>query len=428
MTPAPPAEAYAAALADLPGAGPVGLGLLLRRAGGDPARAWEEVLSGREERPAPRSVRAGSSSRPKWADVARRYDIAAAWRRLQAAGIRVTWSGEPTFPIALKADPSPPGVLFWRGDLAGGLSRPGVALVGTRRATAAGRDMAFDLGRDLAAAGVCVVSGLALGIDGAAHRGAVAAGEPGSTIGVAASGVDRVYPRRHAALWDTVIAVGAVVSETPPGRAADGWRFPARNRIIAGLVSMVVVVESHAAGGSLITADAAIERGIEVRAVPGPVRSPASAGTNQLLFDGPGPVRDANDILEGLGLIGVVTRSARPSLTPPPGPRSRSVPAAGPPGPTSGHRLGRPPPTGLRPDPSASLADGQPSSSSFPASRDGISPLERAVLGAVGWTPTSLNRVVAASGQPVAEVATSLEALAGAGLVVVEGDWWQRRR
>jgi DNA processing protein len=331
-----------------------------------------------------------------WQDAAGRYDVAAAWQRLGRQGIGVTWPGQADFPSALIADPLPPAVLFWRGDL-GGLDRPCVALVGTRRATAGGRGIAYELGRDLAAAGVCVVSGLALGIDGAAHRGALAAGGRGCTVGVAASGVDRVYPRQHDELWTQVAAEGAVISETPPGRAAQAWRFPARNRIIAGLAAMVVVVESHSAGGSLITADAAIERGVEVRAVPGPVRSPASAGTNQLLYDGPGPVRDAVDILDGLGIF--VSRPLEaPRARPPSGgaaPR-RSEPA---PIPTTG--------------PSAAVdLDGD----------------QRTVLDAVGWRPTSFNAVVAASRLGVGRTAAALEALALLHVVSSERDWWQRQR
>lgn len=358
-------EACAAALAALPGAGAASLRRVIEAAG-DPAAAWDAVLAGDVERPARRGRRPARS----WADVARAYDVVGRRAGERAAGIQVTWFGHEAYPASLRSDPSPPAVLFWRGDLTV-LDRQCVALVGTRRATPGGREMAFELGHDLAAAGVCVVSGLALGIDGAAHRGALQAGAPGATVGIAASGVDRVYPRRHAELWAAVASAGAVVSETPPGRDAEGWRFPARNRIIAGLVSMVVVVESHATGGSLITADAAIERGVDVRAVPGPVRSPASAGTNQLLFDGPGPVRNAGDILEALGLAGAGWNPIEP----------------------------------LRP------AD----------------PLQAAVLEAVGRAPTSLNRVVEISGRPLADVAGALYDLAGAGLVVREGDWWQRR-
>jgi DNA processing protein len=411
-----PPEAYAAALADLPGAGPAGLGRLLSSVGGDPAAAWSEVLGGRHERPAARSGRSGAVSSPAWAQVARRYDMAAALTRILSAGIQVTWLGDADYPGVLRADPSPPAILFWRGHLVTALGRPAVALVGTRRATAAGRELAFELGRDLADAGVCVVSGLALGIDGAAHRGALAGGERGSTIGVAASGVDRVYPRRHADLWETVASVGAVLSETPPGRAADGWRFPARNRIIAGLVSMVVVVESHAAGGSLITADAAIQRGIEVRAVPGPVRSPASAGTNQLLFDGPGPVRDARDILEGLSLAGVTLGSrAGPATPAAPKSSARAV------------KPGRGRPIDSKPA-SAPFTGSGLVPSVAPVDLERTDPVERAVLAAVGWSPTSLNRVVDRSGRSLPEVAAALDALVEARVVVAEGDWWQRRR
>jgi len=227
-------------------------------------------------------------------------DVAATWSALTEAGIGVTCLGQADYPVALRDDPQPPGVLFWRGDL-GSLHRRSVAIVGTRRCTHYGREVAFALGRDLAEAGVCVLSGLALGIDGAAHAGALAGESGAGPVGVAASGVDVAYPRRHAALWSSVIAHGAMLSETPPGQPAQAWRFPARNRIIAGLAGAVVVVESRAAGGSMLTVAAALDRGVQVLAVPGPVRSPASAGTNQLLVEGSSPVRHAGDVLDALG-------------------------------------------------------------------------------------------------------------------------------
>ncbi len=385
--------ACAAALAALPGAGPASLGRLLGP-GRDPVEAWADVVSGRLARPEARHPSRAAASLPLWKDAARSYDVVGRWQRLRSQGIGVTWPGQVDFPQQLERDPMPPAVLFWLGDLAA-LRRRCVALVGTRRATAGGRDTAFELGRDLAAAGVCVVSGLALGIDGAAHRGALSARVGGGTVGVAASGVDRVYPRRHAELWQDVASCGAVLSETPPGCPAQAWRFPARNRIIAGLVSMVVVVESHETGGSLITADAAIERGIDVRVVPGPIRSPASAGTNRLLFDGPGPVRDARDILEALDLVG-----AHPRRRGRVGGRTRGC--AG-------------------PTPADVVA-------SDPSDCVGLGARERVVLEAVGWVPTSLNRVVAGSGLGVAAVSEALEGLVERGLVVVERDWWQRRR
>ncbi len=370
----PPAdeEAAAIALAGLPGIGPVSLTHLLRSAGG-PREAWEAILDGRLERPGSVPVRT-----VPWALAARRADPARRRDSALAAGIATTWLGRPDYPRRLVSDPLPPPVLFWRGEL-GALRRPCVAVIGTRHCTPSGARLAWELARDLASSGVCVVSGLALGIDGRAHLGAITAGVPGATVGIAASGVDVAYPRRHAALWERVVECGAVISETAPGGPAQRWRFPARNRVIAGLVELVVVVESHVAGGSLLTVESALQRGVEVRAVPGPVGSAASEGSNQLLVEGAGPVRSAADVLDALG-----------DFRPP----SKPVPAG------PGHRSGRP----------TSLAPG--------ASR---------VLEAVGWIPTSLNQVVGTAALPLGVVSAHLEQLAAAGLVVEERGWWQRR-
>ena len=428
--------AYAAALTRLPEAGPTRIGRLLG-ATGDPSSAWKAVCGGTGEALAGVTTRGGATGDLGWAAAARAEDVGGRWERLCRAGISVTWVGDAAYPAALIGDPLPPAVVFWRGDLRA-LDRACVAIVGTRRATATGREIAFDLSRDLAAAGVCVVSGLAMGIDGAAHRGALSAGGPGTTVGVAASGVDYPYPRRHIELWEAVVGTGAVLSETPPGRPPEAWRFPARNRIIAGLVSMVVVVESHAAGGSLITADAAIERGIDVRAVPGPVRSPASAGSNQLLFDGPGPIRDATDVLVALGLdtagVRPATRPAearagvRPATRPArsrTGAESTSGEAGAGTESTSGE-------AGAGTEPSAAEARvakrSRTGATPSPPTAEPTDPVTRSVLAAVGWAPTSLNRVVVASGRTVAEVARALNELREAGWVNVEGSWWQRRR
>ncbi len=341
------ADAFAAALACLPGAGPATLVAMLQS--WSPEEAWRRIRAGRLVRPRrthegaqqlevpldhpgletthrlPPHARRQSAGvidqRPtrSWEEVARHVDPPGWWAKFADRGVRVTWRGHPSYPTALISDPQPAGVLFWRGELRH-LKRPCVAIVGTRRATPDGRSVAFEMGRDLAAAGICVVSGLALGIDGAAHAGALSFGQdvtgstsrrgtgaagaaPAPPAGVGASGVDVPYPRRQTRLWEQVAQIGVILSETPPGRPAQAWRFPARNRIIAALSQMVVVVESHQAGGSLITAEAAIYRGIDVRAVPGPVRSPASAGSNQLLHDGPAPVRNAQDVLDGLGIF-----------------------------------------------------------------------------------------------------------------------------
>src|SRR5262249_15322114 len=157
-----------------------------------------------------------------------------------------------------------------RGSLAA-LDRPRVGLVGTRRCTPTGKSVARQLGRELAACGVAVVSGLAIGIDGCAHQGALAA-RAAPPVGVVGSRLDVVYPKSHRRLWDDVAAAGVLLSEAPLGAPPEPWRFPARNRILAALSDVVVVVESHAAGGSMHTVRAAVDRGIPVMAVPGSVR------------------------------------------------------------------------------------------------------------------------------------------------------------
>jgi DNA processing protein len=240
-------------------------------------------------------------------------ELRAAWRasasrrrpadwadRCAAAGIRVVTMRDPDFPPPLRHDPQPPAALFVRGELAA-LDARRVGIVGTRNATGTGRQIAERLGRELAAAGVAVVSGLAKGIDGAAHRGVLAAGD-GRPIAVVGNGPDAPYPRQHAALWAAVCAEGVLISEWPPGTPPDAFRFPLRNRILAALSEVLVVVESRERGGSLITAQAAIERSIDVMAVPGSIRNRAAAGTNQLLRDGAAPVTCADDVLVALGL------------------------------------------------------------------------------------------------------------------------------
>jgi DNA processing protein len=422
------AAPFAAALAALPGAGPVVLEQILRD--WTPEDAWRRILDGRLARPRPPTglveeqpdfglpgasrSRSGSGpyavgaseAGPSWQQVARRVDPRAWWARHAAAGIGVTWAGRPDYPAALVDDPERPGVLFWRGDL-GHLARPCVAVVGTRRATHDGRSVAFELGRDLAAAGICVVSGLALGIDGAAHAGALSVASCSSATGpagIAASGVDVPYPRRHAGLWEQVVSSGVMLSETLPGRPPHAWRFPARNRIIAGLAALVVVVESHAGGGSLITADAAIARGIEVRVVPGPVHSSASAGSNQLLYDGPGPVRNAQDVLDALGIFND-SGATSPRPRTPPGSRQSHPGARMPPAPGPAGRQGRPD-LGSR---AASLG------------REAT-----AVLDAVGWQPTLLSQVVDRTGLSVGAASQTLDTLEATGLVSREESWWVR--
>jgi DNA processing protein len=205
---------------------------------------------------------------------------------------------EPGYPqrLAEIADPPPLLVVRGRADL---LAQPAVALVGARNASANGRMLARNLASDLAAGGLLVVSGLARGIDAAAHEGALAAGAP--TLAVIASGVDVAYPSDHADLMERIADTGAIVSERPLGAVPQARHFPRRNRLISGLSLGVVVVEAAPQSGSLITARLAAEQGREVMAVPGSPLDPRHRGTNQLLRDGATLVESAADVLAALG-------------------------------------------------------------------------------------------------------------------------------
>ncbi len=204
------------------------------------------------------------------------------------------------YPDGLRDAPDAPWALIGRGD-AGLLDclepHEAVTIVGARRATSYGREVARELGRELAAAGMVVVSGLAFGIDACAHRGALDAGR---TIAVLGCGPDTAYPAAHRSLWRQICEKGAVISEFPPGAAPWRWTFPARNRIMAALAGMTVVVEAAARSGSLITADLAADLGRDLGAVPGPVTSRASAAPNNLLAGGACVVRDAQDVLDAM--------------------------------------------------------------------------------------------------------------------------------
>jgi DNA processing protein len=216
---------------------------------------------------------------------------------------------------------------------------------------------------------VGIVSGLALGIDGASHRGVLDAG--GHPIGVVGSGLDVVYPSRHRDLWARVSADGLLLSEAPLGARPTAWRFPARNRIIAGLADLVVVVESHAAGGSMHTVREAADRSIQVMAVPGSVRCPSAAGTNQLLADGCAPVRDATDVLVALGLSAA----------------SR-----------------------------ASVAD----------QRVQPDPVGERVLAAFDWEPATLEHLAVRTGLELPDLALAVQSLLDTGWIDAAGGWYER--
>lgn len=355
-----PAAAYAAALSALKGVGGARLRAMLEAA--PPAVAWRHAQS-----------RARDGKVP---------DPAGVWNAILREGVGVHLRGDPSYPAALEDDPDPPAILYSRGDPTV-LDRRRVAIVGTRQATHYGRDIARELGRDLASRDVAVISGLALGIDGAAHGGALAV--PGSTpVGVVGSGLDVIYPRRHSELWKRVSGEGALFSEAPLGAAPEPWRFPERNRIIAGLAEVVVVIESPRAGGSMHTVRAALDRDVAVMAVPGSVRSRASEGTNQLIAEGAAPVTSVDDVIVALGLS------------------------------TSGTGRGTGGGAGRGAGWSASDRDAD-------LGRD-----ERQVLEAVEWTPTKTEDVLRRTSLDPATVTALLNRLEMAGLVHGGPGWWER--
>ena len=366
-----PDVAWVAALASLPDVGPARLRAMLAR--GPAAEVLGRIAGGRldiDEALATACGRRAPALLAEWGRIAADLDVAALWARHVQAGVGVAVPGGAGYPEALVQDPEPPAVLFSLGapDV---LAGPRVAVVGTRRCTRYGYEVARDLGAQLASAGVAVVSGLAAGIDGAAHRGALDAGAA-PPIGVVATGLDIAYPPGHRVLWAEVAAAGTLLSEAPLGTRPARWRFPARNRIIAGLADVVVVVESAAAGGAMHTVDEAVRRDRPVLAVPGPVTSPASLGTNRLLREVAAPACDADDVLVALGLSPGATRTATDR---------------------------RPPP-----EPTAAV-----------------------VLDALGWVPATLGDLVTRSGHAPGVVDLALTALESDGWVASSGAWYERR-
>jgi DNA processing protein len=240
--------------------------------------------------PARRTLASGRARRAAEAELA----------RAAALAIRVVGWDEPDYPERLRRVSDPPPVLWTRGRLLAGEGALALAVVGARAASSQGVELARRIARDLASGGATVVSGLARGIDAAAHRGALAGG--GRTVAVLGSGLDRVYPPENGLLADAVAGSGAVVSEFPLGTGPRPEHFPRRNRVIAGWGVGVLVIEAAERSGALVTARAALDEGREVMAVPGHPGHPGAAGTNALIRDGAVLVRHAGDVAEALGL------------------------------------------------------------------------------------------------------------------------------
>lgn len=249
---------------------------------------------------------AGVKSYAPCSEAEARTELAAGRR----AGARPVFRGQPGYPAILAEITDAPPMLWAMGD-AGLAGRPAVAVIGARNASSLGLRMARRLAEDLAAAGHTVVSGLARGIDAAAHTAALPA-----TIAVQAGGIDVIYPAENAALAAEIAGRGLRLSEQPPGLQPQARHFPQRNRIIAGLARAVIVVEAAARSGSLITARIALDQGREVMAVPGHPMDSRAGGSNLLIRDGATLVRGAEDVIEALATLGLPAAAARPAPAP----------------------------------------------------------------------------------------------------------------
>ncbi|HEV7887874.1 MAG TPA: DNA-processing protein DprA [Acidimicrobiales bacterium] len=409
--------------ADLPGLPLDEDDVALAALAGPPFQSWDRLhrlLEGRLPAAAWWAVRGGRAG-PGPARAAARVSLADVAARHAAKGVAIRRLGTSAYPLVLAEDHEAPPVLFTWGSIdVLEADRPRVAMIGTRRCTNYGRDVARQLGRELAEAGVSVVSGLAAGIDGAAHDGALAGGGA-PPVGVVGSGLDVVYPRRHAVLWERVAGAGLLLSEAPLGCRPEPWRFPARNRIIAALAHVLVVVESDVRGGSMHTVRAAEERGVPVLAVPGPIRSRASSGTNQLLSQGCHPVCDTADVLTALSLAGAYQVPA--SSGPSPGPAVPGCPAD-PPSASEWPSASDPPAAADRPS-----ATDPPSASASGGARLRPCPPEEfaPVLDALDWTPASLDALLARLDVPPLRVSAALAWLEREGWAHNQGGWWERR-
>jgi DNA processing protein len=308
---------------------------------------------------------------------------------LRSAGHHLVGWHDPDYPALLRRISSPPLALFVAGDPAL-LWHPAVAIVGSRSPSAGGRDNAFDFARALAASGLAVASGLAAGIDTAAHEGALAAG--GTTVAVLGTGPDVPYPRANTALHARIAAAGAVVSEHPPGTGAQRGHFPSRNRILAGLSLATLVVEAAQRSGALITARLAGEAGREVFAVPGSIHNPLAHGCHRLIRDGAGPVESAQEVID---MIGPQAAGLAEAL------RGRLA------APTS----------------CAAVAYGGRLSGS-----SGDDPDYQRLWQAIGHDPTGMDHLVSRTGLTAAELSSMLLVMELEGRVVVEHGRYSRKR
>lgn len=297
-------------LNDLPNIGPISLNRLLEEFGGDP----RDILASDKRRL--ESVKGvGPETSAALRNWRTHFDLAREEERLAKAGATFITARDEGYPKLLKEIHDPPIGLYRKGGYL--FPQPCIAVVGSRRTTLYGQSVAKKLGADLARLGFCVVSGLARGIDTAAHEGALSVG--GKTAAVLGCGIDIVYPPENLDLYRRITESGAVLSEFPFGRKADKQTFPMRNRVVAGMCEATVVVESDVSGGAMITARFAGEQGRLIYAVPGRIDQPSSAGCHQLIRDGATLFTSVDDILNELNYLDglrpqTITTEGQPGL------------------------------------------------------------------------------------------------------------------
>ncbi|MFZ1588265.1 MAG: DNA-processing protein DprA [Candidatus Microthrix parvicella] len=397
------AAVSAATLAGLEG---MGMGLLARWCGDPGPRTALALVQSAD---APVCAEVTSERWRVWKQQVAVGDVVARTARaLASADARALLQCDVGYPDRLADDPRAPAVLIRRGRGAGpGHGEATVAIIGTRRASQVGKEVAAELGAELAGRGITVLSGMARGIDAAAHRGALGVA-PTLTIGVIGCGPDQVYPPEHRVLWGQVSAGGGLLGEWPPGVAPNAWRFPARNRLLATLADVVVVVESARSGGSMHTVREAIDRSRPVLAVPGSVRSRVAEGTNLLISEGCDPCVDVTDVLCALSRQASSCEPVRPAARrrPHADARQNSLPGV------------------------AEITD-RASTDGSTVEDTPTDPVEAAVLAAAGWQSVSLERIADALER--SEVQATLLEVAGAvgrlcerGALVERAGWYEQ--
>jgi DNA processing protein len=371
-------QAYWLGLTLMQGIGAIRFKQLLAFFGNDPQRVWHAPERDLQACGLPeRIIQTFLSQR-------RQLDLSAEIIKVQKANARLLTLADPTYPPLLRELDDAPPVLYVRGELLPA-DQIALAVVGTRKPTRYGLEVAYRLTKQLAAAGVTIISGLAQGIDTAAHRGALDAG--GRTLAILGCGIQTIYPRENTALAERIVQRGALLTEFALGTPPNAINFPRRNRILSGLARGVLIVEAPERSGALITATAAAEQGRDVFAVPGNILSLASGGTNRLIQDGAKLVLEVRDILEELHIEPPKTTSAK-RLNPPkiaPTPTAATVP--------------EPAPTVISFDSEA----------------------ERVVLNVLEIDPRHVDDIVRAAGLPTAEVMAALTMLELKGLAQTTG-------